>query len=243
VREVDRAALDDFGIAGAVLMENAAASLARVCFEARSSSKPDAPALVFCGPGNNGGDGYACARRLANAGVPIAVVALGEPGDPGGDAASNLRTLRAMRDPAAEIRVVRGHGAPALAMTIDALAESFGAPSIIVDALLGTGLDRALAEPFAGAVEWINAWAAGTATPVIAADIPTGLDCESGVPLGGVAVRATATVTFAGLKEGFLAEAARPFLGEVIVADIGAPAELLRRFGRPVAPGTVLIAE
>jgi NAD(P)H-hydrate epimerase len=242
VRGVDRAALDEFGIAGIALMENAAASLARVCFEARSASDPDSPAFVFCGPGNNGGDGYACARRLANAGVPIAVVALGEPRDPEGDAASNVRTLRAMRDPAAEIRVIHRHGAPSLTLTIDALAESFGAPSIIVDALLGTGLDRAPAEPFAGAVKWINDYAARMGTPVIAADIPTGLDCDSGEPLGVAAVRATATVTFAGLKEGFLTAAARPFLGEVIVADIGAPTELLRRFGRPAIPGTVLVS-
>ncbi len=241
VRSVDRAALDEFGLLGMALMENAAASLARVCFEARTGADPDAHTLVLCGPGNNGGDGYACARRLLNAGVPIAVVALGEPGDQSGDAASNLRTLRAMRDPAAEIRVVHTHESASLARTLDGLVDSFGAPSVVVDAMLGTGLTRALSEPFAAAVEWINAFARRAGAKVIAADIPTGLDCDSGAPLGGDAIRASTTVTFAGVKVGFFADAARPYLGEVIVADIGAPAELLRRFGLPSSPGMALV--
>ncbi len=241
VRSVDCAAIDEFGLTGMALMENAAASLARVCFEARSTSDHDAPTLVLCGPGNNGGDGYACARRLLNAGVPIAVVALGEPGDPEGDAARNLRTLRAMRDPATEIRVVHAHESASLARTLDGLVELLGAPSIVVDAMLGTGLTRPLGEPFAGAVEWLNAFAKRTSAAVIAADIPTGLDCDSGEPLGGAAVRASVTVTFAGLKKGFLTETARPFLGEVVVADIGAPAELLRRFGSQAPPGMALV--
>jgi NAD(P)H-hydrate epimerase len=98
---------------------------------------------------------------------------------------------------------------------------------LIVDAIFGTGLDRPITGRAADIINWINA----TGIPVLAADVPSGLDCDTGEILG-VAVRAACTVTFVGLKIGFDSPSSRQLLGEVIVADIGAPRELIERFGK-----------
>lgn len=238
VRGVDRAAAEEFGIPGIALMENASAALAAECFDAVRGVE-DALVLLLCGPGNNGGDGYACARRLLDAGVRVAVVSLDDPRDATSDAGVNAHALRAMRDPGAEIRSLHGHAREDVGRVLDALAQSLGEPALVVDAMLGTGLDRALGEPYASAVRWVNERRARTGVKVIAADIPTGLDANTGAAPGGLAVRATLTVTFAGLKEGFLRPGAGDFLGEVVVGDIGAPAELLKRFGRVARAGEI----
>jgi len=235
-REVDRAAVDTFGLPGLVLMENAAAALARVCFEAIGSDPRGALALALCGPGNNGGDGFACARRLANAGVRVAIVTIDEP-KPGGDAGVNLHALRAMRNPACEIRALHAaQSAESARRAIESVVDAMGEPTVVLDAMLGTGLDRPLAPAYLGAVEWVNAHASARGLPVIAADIPTGLDCDTGRPVGAEAVRATTTVTFAGLKRGFLAPESRAWVGRAMVADIGVPTETLTRLGRPLSP-------
>ena len=102
---------------------------------------------------------------------------------------------------------------------------------LIVDAIFGTGLDRPITGPTAALIEWINS----TGYPVLAADCPSGLDCDTGQPLG-CAVRATRTVTFVALKPGFLAAESRAYTGEVFVAQIGAPASLIERYGVPPRP-------
>lgn len=238
VRSVDRAAVEEFGIPGIVLMENAASALAAECFDV-VRGVDDALVMILCGPGNNGGDGYACARRLLNGGVRVALVSLDDPRDATGDAGVNAHALRAMRDPGAEIRSLHGHARENVGRALDALAQSLGEPALIVDAMLGTGLDRALGEPYASAVRWVNDRRARTGVAVLAADIPTGLDANTGEALGDLAVRASATVTFAGLKAGFLKPGAREYLGEVVVGDIGAPREALTRFGRVAHAGEV----
>jgi len=102
--------------------------------------------------------------------------------------------------------------------------------SLIVDAIFGTGLDRPITGKDAEVIQWINR----ANRPVLAVDVPSGLDCNSGAVLG-VAVKATRTVTFVGLKIGFTGPEAQKLLGEVVVADIGSPIELVRRFGKPAA--------
>jgi NAD(P)H-hydrate epimerase len=101
---------------------------------------------------------------------------------------------------------------------------------LIIDAIFGTGLDRDVSGLAADTIRWINS----SGVPVLAADVPSGMDCETGKPLG-VCVKAAATVTFVGLKSGFLQPHAQEWLGEVIVADIGAPRELIDRLGRCVS--------
>lgn len=184
MREIDRLAIEDYGIPSLALMENAGVAIAREV-EALGARR----VLVVCGAGNNGGDGYVAARHLANHGLRVEILAAAEPK---GDAAIVARPARR------------------LCGTIDA-------PDAIVDALFGTGLTR----PVEG--DWI-ARINRAGVPVVAADIPSGLDADTGLPLGD-AVRATVTVTMGLPKVGFARAAA--YVGRVVVADIGFPRALL----------------
>src|SRR6185295_16874166 len=118
------------------------------------------------------------------------------------------------------------------AKSLEAAASGLGATDLIIDALVGTGLSRDLEAPFEKLVTEINGLGAD-GIPILAVDLPSGMDADTGVPRR-VAVRASVTVTFAGIKEGFFALEAQPFLGEGVVADIGVPRELLDRLGRRV---------
>jgi NAD(P)H-hydrate epimerase len=102
------------------------------------------------------------------------------------------------------------------------------AVALVVDAIFGTGLDRPVTGAAAEAIGWINR----CARPVLAVDVPSGLDCDAGVPLG-IAVRARRTVTLVARKPAMTMAAARRYTGKVVVADIGAPVELLAKWGRP----------
>jgi NAD(P)H-hydrate epimerase len=235
VREVDRLAAQDYGVPTIVLMENAARHLADVCLDLLEEHH-DPRVLVVCGPGHNGGDGLALARHLHNAGIILAIVlsapdrgtapAVGAQQD---DAAANLQIVRKMGLPlfAAE--------AQAPVRAIRQAVEELGRPDLVVDALLGTGLDRPVREPLLGLIGAINELHKQGAA-VVAADIPSGLDCDTGEPLGA-AVHADVTVSFVGIKAGFTTLSAQAYLGDVVVADIGAPRELVERLGRPVDAG------
>ena len=215
VRAVDRAAIEEFGLPGVVLMENAArALLDRALAMLRAAP---GPAVILCGPGNNGGDGYALARHLHNAGVDARVVAVKPAEELDGDAGVNARVAERMGLP---IRAASDE-------PIDADA------ALIVDALLGTGLTSAPRGVIASLIERANAHPA----PVLAVDLPSGLDCDTGEPLGPC-VRAAETVTFVGMKAGFANPASREFTGEITVGDIGAPRELVHELGAARPPFT-----
>jgi hydroxyethylthiazole kinase-like uncharacterized protein yjeF len=212
VRSVDRAAIEEIGIPGIVLMENAALGLTMVALTMLDDISGDTPSvLIVCGGGNNGGDGYALGRHLHNTGVRVTFAALGEP-KPGSDAATNRNIALKM-------------GLPEV--PADRAGEHFDA-DLIVDGIFGTGLDRPVQGAAAEVIDRIN----GLGRPVLAIDVPSGLDCDTGRALG-TAIRATRTVTFVGRKPAMTDPRAREFVGEVSVADIGAPVELLQRFGRP----------
>jgi len=212
VRRVDRAAIEEYGIPGIVLMENAALGLAVVALTMLGDAPGNPPSvLIVCGSGNNGGDGYALGRHLHNAGVRVTFAALGEP-KPGSDAAINRASALKM-------------GLPEV--PADRAGEHFDC-DLIVDGIFGTGLDRPVRGAAAEVIDRINA----SRRPVLAIDVPSGLDCDTGRPLG-TAIRAARTVTFVGRKPALTDPRAREFTGEVSVADIGAPVELLERFGRP----------
>jgi NAD(P)H-hydrate epimerase len=213
VREVDRSAIEEYGIPGIVLMENAARGLAVIALDMLRDAAHDPPrALVVCGRGNNGGDGYALARHLVNAGVEVRLAALGEPG-PASDAGINASICRHMGMPRVDIEEIGD-------------AASF---DLIVDAIFGTGLDRPLEGAALEAVRWLNC----AGRPVLAVDVPSGLDCDTGRPLGD-AVRADRTATFVAMKSGLLQARARPYAGRVEVVDIGAPRALIERLARRV---------
>ncbi|HRQ76524.1 MAG TPA: NAD(P)H-hydrate epimerase [Phycisphaerales bacterium] len=212
IREVDRIAIEEYGIPGIVLMENAARGAASIALDMLTETGgPKArKILIICGAGNNGGDGYAMARHLHNAGAAIILMPLGEP-RPGTDAAINREICRKMG-----LHEVAAIDRPLLPRV-----------DLLVDAIFGTGLDRAITGLAADIIGWINEYGA----PVLAVDAPSGLDADTGKPLGA-AVRANQTATFAGLKRGFMSSDAAAFLGEVHVVDIGVPKELLERLVR-----------
>lgn len=193
---------------GVILMENAARGLA----ENAADMLDPGPArvLIICGSGNNGGDGYALARHLHNAGVDIALVPLKSP-RPETDAGINQTICSRM----------------SLRRFSFEQIDDVHDVSLIVDAIFGTGLDRPVTDEAAEVIQWINQ----SGKPVLSVDVPSGMDCNSGEELG-VAVRASRTVTFAGLKVGFLEPHADELLGEVDVVDIGVPTEVLERFGK-----------
>ena len=204
IREVDRRAIEDYGMTGLVLMENAAAGASRLALKMLDGEPPAAKVVIVCGSGNNGGDGYAMARHLHNACCAVTILAHAEP-RPGSDAEANARIARGM-----DLKTVTEH-------TVLSDAD------LIVDALLGTGLDRPVNDSARACIDAMNQARART----LAIDVPSGLDTDSGAPLG-TAVRAAMTATFVGWKTGFLAEGAADFTGTLHVVDIGVPAALAR---------------
>ena len=205
------------GTPGDELMEHAGAAVAAaaqalVAFNARETR----PVVVLAGPGNNGGDGFVAARRLAEWGTPVIAVLVAadlRPRTP--DAARNWKRL----DDLANVTKIHAPVARDLAI----LGQGIEKASIVVDALLGTGVRGQLREPVRTAVEVIRrAHEAGV--PVLAVDTPTAVNLTSGDPSDPV-VRADLTVTFHRPKTGLRSRAGRRLAGRVLVAPIGIPPE------------------
>lgn len=200
-RELDRIAIEERGIAGAALMKRAG----RALFEALLERWPE-PGLitVFCGGGNNGGDGYVVAGLAAQQQIPVRVVALSEPSALKGDAES-----------AYQFAVQEG-------VEIHPFSECFDlSQGVIVDALLGTGMTGNVREPFAMAIRMIN----NSGLPVISADIPSGLCSDSGDVLG-IAVQAQCTVTFIGAKRGLFTGRGKQYCGDCVLDDLSVPEDV-----------------
>ncbi|HUT31296.1 MAG TPA: NAD(P)H-hydrate epimerase [Sedimentisphaerales bacterium] len=208
VRAVDAWAINEVGIPGVVLMENAGRSCAELIKE-KLAGVANPKVCIFCGTGNNGGDGFVIARHLLNSGFGVVVVICGDRSRIKGDARTNLDILEKLGQPVAELDVSGGD----IEGRVKALADG---ADVIVDALYGTGLSGQLRPEHRELVESIN----GRSCPVLAVDIPSGLDCDTGEALGA-AVRATWTVSFVAAKKGFACERAQQYTGEVFVASIG----------------------
>jgi hydroxyethylthiazole kinase-like uncharacterized protein yjeF len=243
LRRLDRLAVEEFSLPTCVLMENAAAQLF-ACVLSYLNHRDNAAksVLILSGPGNNGGDGLALARLLDNASIPAAVL-LSNPPAPATaperyapDARMQLTVARAMG-----LRLAFADEADPGA-TFDQLYRELStphSPPIIADCLVGTGLNRAIdaASPLAILIARIN-HARTLGSMVVAADVPSGLDADTGKPLGPAsapAVRAHTTVSFVGMKLGYTADSAREYLGEIMIADIGAPRRLVERLGTPIS--------
>jgi len=228
-RELDRLALAEFGLASIVLMEHAALAVARASGEAARRARVRG-AVAVCGTGNNGGDGLAAARLLANAGLRCAVaLPAGEPGAE--DARANMIAVVAMG-----LAVFRGEGA------VGAASAEVGGGCVVIDALLGTGLSRDVGGVLLGAIREMVALGAKGA-PVVAVDCPSGLDAGTG-EARPEAVVADMTVTLGAVKGGFLRPRAWPYVGEVVVGDLGVPRELVERVGaRAEVPAGLVVAE
>jgi len=209
MRQLDRLAIELYGIPGVLLMENAGAQVARILWQ----EYPDLLSrrvTVLCGRGNNGGDGFVAARYLHNNGVSVSVFIIGEPSEIRGDARVHLNMLQ------------RAGMVPEPVQTPES-AKKIGARlvhyDVLIDALLGTGLRDEVSGVFQLVVSAMNA----TGRPIVAVDIPSGLSAEGGALLGDH-VRADLTVTMALPKRGLLLYPAAEFVGRLVVVDIGFPA-------------------
>lgn len=198
LEKIDRDAVEQFGIPSIVLMENAARNATEIILH----STPDdllEDIVILCGRGNNGGDGYAVARHLTNAGKRVRVLHFGVPNSI--DAKTNASICTAMNIP--------------ISMWSK---EQYAIATISVDAIFGIGLDRIVEGMYASAIEFCNS----CKIPCISIDIPSGLDCDSGEPLG-CCINASKTITFIGKKLGFQQQVAKQHIGEIFIADIGCP--------------------
>jgi NAD(P)H-hydrate epimerase len=206
LREIDRLSTERYHIPGIVLMENAARGAADVASDMLGPA-PGKSVLIVCGGGNNGGDGLAAARHLHNRGHRVSIALTIDPAQYKSDALTHWQIASAMNLPC--------HPA-----TPELLASARA--DLLLDAIFGTGLTNAPRHPFPALVDAI----AHSQIPVLSIDLPSGLDCDTGRP-PGACIRATRTVTFVAEKTGFAAPEARPFLGDVTVAPIGCPANLI----------------
>ena len=212
-RQFDRIAIEEYGIPGVVLMENAGVGCVRKIIELHS----DRPAVILCGGGNNGGDGFVIARHLMNRNVKVLVLLLADPARIKGDAKTNFQILEKM-----DTSIIQADPDWSVVDFRSAI-EKFCDEPVIIDAMLGTGATGSLRKPFANAVLAANESPGSN----VAIDIPTGLNgdtCES-----ELAFRSDLTCTFIARKTGFENPEAHKWLGEVEVIDIGAPHEIWQR--------------
>jgi NAD(P)H-hydrate epimerase len=206
VRRLDACAIGEHGLPGFTLMQRAGVAVFEAARERFTSARCW---LVLCGAGNNGGDGYVVARLAREAGLKVTLCALRDPGELKGDAA---RAARAWCDAGGRVRQwpLRGK--------VQA--------DLVIDALLGTGLDRAVEGRYRDAVARIRA----LGCPVVAVDIPSGIHADSGRVLG-CAVRADVTVSFIGQKRGLFTGDGPDHRGELIFDELGTPAEMHEAVG------------
>lgn len=210
-REVDRLATEKYAMPSIILMENAGRGTAEYLL----SQKLKDPVIICCGKGNNGGDGFVIARHLDIHQIPVQVLLFAKPQELTPDAKINHEI------------VVRA-GIPVinfLEQDLNDLQKLISSANWTIDALFGTGLQGAVRAPYDKIITSINSHAKN----ILAVDIPSGLDCDEGTPLG-VAIKATCTATFVAMKKGFLTQKAQEYLGKVTIIDIGIPSSLLETY-------------
>lgn len=215
MRELDRRAIEDYGIPGIILMENAGRGVAIEVLKMLKRPQ-ESKVAILCGKGNNGGDGFVVGRHLYNNGVTVDVYLTTKISNvlSDGDAATNLKILLNMKLNIKEI------------CTVDEVAQvlpQLSKYSVIVDALFGTGLTGAVREPIKSMIEGVNK----LNIPVVAVDIPSGLDCNTGEILG-TAIKATKTVTLCCPKVGFFKNEGPSCVGELVTVDISMPRQVIQ---------------
>jgi len=215
MRAIDRCAIEEFGVPAIVLMENAGRGAAEEALRLYAERQLDGPVLIFCGPGNNGGDGFVVARHLANAGQAVRVYCCSDRArvDRGREAGVNLTVCERMGLPVVDLHT---------AELVATVGEELRAGAMVVDAVFGVGLSSAVREPQASLLRALDE----ARLPTLAVDIPSGLDADRGRPLG-VALHADVTATMACPKVGCRGEG-EAYVGRLVVVDIGMPAELAR---------------
>jgi len=233
MREVDRLTTEEYGLPSLLLMENAAQAAARVICQRMNGSIEGSSILVLCGKGNNGGDGAALARILWTQGANVEVCLIGLVSATQGDARTNFEILRKIADRETfdvdqsdlafeEISSIEEW------MEYDSINFQSDDPDVIVDALFGTGLTHALEGVYAEAAAFIHSYAGDDGPLVVALDIPSGL-CADSAKVDGIAPCADVTVAFTAPKPANILPPASRYNGDVAVADIGSPCEIVNR--------------
>jgi len=200
MQEMDRKAIEDKGIPSLTLMENAGRHVSEVAVE-ELGGLSKSRVSVFCGTGNNGGDGFVAARYLAKQGIGVQVYIIGDKARIKGDPEANLNKLAEMRIKAEEI------GSPVKRDT-----------DLIIDAIFGIGLKGKVKGPIKSIISGLNK----EKIPIISVDVPSGLDADTGKVLGE-AIKAKKTVTMQFAKKGFYLKDGPEYTGEVRIVDIGIP--------------------
>ena len=208
MRAIDAAAIDMLGIPRLLLMEHAGVAVARAARELRP---PPAVVVACCGAGFNGGDGLAAARHLTSWGYRVSVILTGAMDSLAGEPAVFARILARQRVPFIDAARQPGEASTQVAAAV-----------MLLDALVGVGLRGPIREPALTLIQHMNA----AAVPIIAADVPSGLDGDDG-SVHGLAVRATVTVSFGMAKQGCARGQGPAHAGRLLVDDISLPPELL----------------
>lgn len=216
MQDLDRRAIEEYGIPGLILMENAG----RGAVEALTRHFGDLAGKIvsiFVGPGNNGGDGLVIARHLHQQGSNPELYLLAEEEKIKGDAATNLRIVRRLPIPLYSLR-----NSDEMAKALPRLKDSW----LIIDSIFGTGLTRKVSGHYADVIRSVNQ----LVCPVMAVDIPSGLCADTGLKLGEC-VRADLTVTFGLAKTGQVCSPGRDYVGRLEVIDISIPPETVAEAG------------
>ena len=212
IQELDRAAIEEYGISSLVLMENAGRLVAQE-IKRYLKRKKNPFVCIVCGLGNNAGDGFVAARHLFNAGLKTRIFLIGRKESLKHDALVNYEVLKRCGYPVAE----------AGART-SSLRRNVSQADVVVDAIFGAGLNRLIEEPFKSIIKTINE----KAKYVVSVDIPSGLDAATG-NFFGICVKANLTVTFSFAKKGFFLNNGPEYAGKIVVGDIGIPITLIRK--------------
>lgn len=214
MKALDTAAIEDYGISGLVLMENAGRQVVDLIRRVTGDVRGRIVA-VFTGKGNNGGDGYVAARHLLNMGAEVKVLSLVNTGEITGDAAVNFEIWRKMGQKVYTVNQGDGSNIVRLALLNT---------DLIVDAVYGTGFKGKMSEKAGRIVEVLNK----SGKPIVAVDVPSGLEADTG-RVNGPCVRANYTVTFGLPKLGMFLEPGADYTGEITVADISLPGVLIEK--------------
>jgi NAD(P)H-hydrate epimerase len=218
MREADRVTIEEVGIPGLVLMENAGRAVVKE-LEARFDDLAFTSIAVICGRGNNGGDGFVVSRVLGEHGYSVSVYLAGREAEVRGDAATNLRILKRLDMPIVEVPDDESW---------EAQLPDVRRAGVIVDALFGTGLREPLRGVYQTIVRDLNAHDA----PIVSVDLPSGLSADSTKPIGD-AVNATLTVSLGALKLPLVLPPAEGHAGDVIVGEIGIPERVIEQVDGP----------
>ncbi len=218
MQTLDRYTIEEFGLPGLILMENAGRGTTEIILN-RFPREANCGVLVICGPGNNGGDGFVIARHLFQRGFPVKIFCLAEEEKFRADALVNFRVAK-------NLGLITGFVLEE--KDLPKLEAALSQTGLIVDAIFGTGLAREVSGRFARVIELINR----ASKPVVAVDIPSGLSADSGKPLG-IAVKATLTATMALPKVGQVVFPGKEYVGELEIVDISMPSFLIDKLAPP----------